>query len=1110
MRKLTLLLALIGFIGLQGVFAQTSVTGTVSDADNGGTLPGVSVLVKGTSIGTVTDMDGKYNLQVPEDATALVFSFVGMETQEVTYTGQTTIDVGLNASALNLDEVVVTALGVSREKKSLGYATQEVDGDELNKVSRDNFINSMSGKVAGVQIKNNTNMGGSSNIIIRGNTSLTQNNQVLFVVDGIPVDNSNTNNDGQTTGRTGFDYGSAASDINPDDIESINVLKGAAASALYGSRAGNGVIMITTKKGKKTTDGSTRIGVNINSSVTVGMVDKTTFPKYQTNYGAGYGPYYSGGDYPGLEEIDVDGDGTAELVVPFTEDASQGQLFDESLNVVQWDYFDPNSPNYHKETPWKSAENGPEYFLSNSLTLKNSVDVNGGSDVSTFRIAYTNLHQTGIMPNSSLDKNSFNFSGSYDILKNLKVSAGANYYKTNGKGRNHTGYSENIMSMFRQWFQTNVDMKDLEAAYEANNRNVTWNRTAWNDPSPIYWDNSYFQRYESYQTDERNRLVGFFQADWKINEYLDLMARASIDTYNELQEARKAVGSISNEFGVGTTRASGTDETSGYSRFTRQFMETNYDLRLDFHKDFGEDINLSAFIGTNIRRNSIDQVYASTNGGLIVPDLYALGNSNSMLAPEEDYFIKGVNGYYVAASLGYKNMAYLDATYRMDISSTLPSNDWMYGYYSISGSFLISEVVEADWMQLGKIRLNYATVGNDAPYLSLFDTYDKLPSYSGNPMFSVPGTTNNSALKPETTGALEAGFEFTTFQSRLGFDFAYYKTNTKDQIMPVAVSTATGYSRKYFNAGEIQNQGFEIALRGTPVKTNDFRWDINLNFSKNQNEVLSLYDEGGQTVENLQLARLQGGVTINARVGEPYGAIQGTDYTYSPSGAKIVNSSGYYVKSATSDKILGNINPDFNMGLNNAFSYKDFSFSFLIDWQKGGSIFSLDQYYGLGTGLYEETDYTNDLGNPVRSDVVMNDDGSYASNSGGLVLEGVIEILDDNGDVTGYETNTTRVAGGDYRVFGWSRNPNAAFIYEANYIKLREAAITYTMPRTIMDKTFIHGASFSLVGGNLWIISKDLPHADPEASQGSGNIQGWQAGVMPSLRTIGFNVKLQF
>jgi len=1085
MRKLTLLLALIGFIGLQGVFAQTSVTGTVSDTDNGGTIPGVNVQVKGTSIGTMTDMDGKYNLQVPEDATSLVFSFVGMETQEVAYTGQTTIDVGMVANALNLDEVVVTALGVSREKKSLGYATQEVDGDELNKVSRDNFVNSLSGKVAGVQVKSSTNMGGSSNVIIRGSSSITQNNQALFVVDGIPYDNATANSTAQESGGSGFDYGNAAADINPDDIESINVLKGAAATALYGSRAANGVIMITTKKGQKTTDGSTRIGIDISSNVTVGMIDKSTFPTYQTEYGAGYGPYYSGGDHPGLSEGEIDG--VNQLYVPFTEDASFGEKFDPNLMVVQWDYFDESSPNYKKASPWTNAEHGPIDFFDNSLTLKNTVAVSGGTDKSTFRLAYTNMHQKGILPNSDLDKNNFSINATHDLLDNLKFSTSATYNRTNAKGRNHTGYSENIMSSFRQWFQTNVDLLDQKRAYEYQNQNVTWNRKSPTNPDPIYWDNPYFQRYESYQTDQRDRLTAFFQMDWTINDYLSLMARTSVDTYDELQEERKQIGSIANRFGTGRL-----DETSGYSRFDRKFTEVNYDVKLDFQKDFSEDFNLHAFAGFNIQRNTIDEVFASTNGGLIAPSIWALSNSVNPNTPIENLYKKGVNGYYIAASAAYKNMLYLDLTYRRDVSSTLPKADWGYGYYSVAGSFIFSELVEADWMQFGKVRISYAQVGNDAPYLSLFDTYTGQTGWQGTGLFSVNSTKNNEFLMPEISDEFEAGLAMNLFNNRVGIDFAWYNKSTVNQIMPVTVTTATGYSSVWKNAGTVANKGIELALRGTILKNNKFSWDVMLNYSRNRNEVVELYGD----LKNLQLARLQGGVTINARVGEPYGTIQGTDYTYAPDGQILIDESGYPIKSATSDKVIGDVNPDYNMGLNNSFTYGNIGFSFLLDYQKGGSIFSLDQWYGRGTGMYEETAFTNDLGNPVRNTL---DDG------GGYIIEGVVEQADGT-----YAANTTRVAGNKYHAFGWKHNPNAAMVYDATYLKLREVALTYTMPRKIMDKTFIHGASFSLVGGNLWIISKELPHADPEASQGAGNIQGWQSGVMPALRTIGFNVKLQF
>ncbi len=390
-------------------------------------------------------------------------------------------------------------------------------------------------------------------------------------------------------------------------------------------------------------------------------------------------------------------------------------------------------------------------------------------------------------------------------------------------------------------------------------------------------------------------------------------------------------------------------------------------------------------------------------------------------------------------------------------------------------------------MQLGKFRLGYAEVGNDAPWGSIKDTYDQNPVWAGTALFSVPNTKNNATLKPERTKSIETGLEMYFLQKRLGFDLAIYKMNTVDQIMPVAVSFGTGYLSKYVNAGEIENRGIEIMLFGTPVVNQNFKWDITINWSRNVNEVKSLADG----VDNLQLSDLQGGVTINARVGEPYGTIQGTDYVYL-NGEKVVGDNGYYLKSPTSDIVLGNINPDWMGGINNRFTYKNWAFSFLIDWQQGGSIFSLDMYYGLGTGIYEETVFTNDLGNPVRNSI---------SDGGGLVLPGVKE------DGT---PNDVRVAGNDYRVFGWSRNPNGAFIYDATYVKLREAVLTYSLPASTLDKTFLNGVSFSLVGSNLWILAKDLPHADPETSQGSGNVQGWQSGVMPSTRNIGLTVNLNF
>lgn len=689
------------------------------------------------------------------------------------------------------------------------------------------------------------------------------------------------------------------------------------------------------------------------------------------------------------------------------------------------------------------------------------------------------------MPNSELNRNNFNFSGSHDVLDNLTLSASANVINTNTKGRNHTGYSDNIMSSFRQWWQTNVDMNEQQDLYDQSGTNATWNRLSEDNADPIYWDNFYWSRFENYQTDERNRIIGYVMADWQITDYISLMGRVSMDQYSLLQEERKAIGSVSGEFGVGRP-----DVRSGYARFNRSFMETNVDIMANYNKNITEDISLQALIGVNLRKTTIDDVYASTNGGLIVPDLYSLGNSVSpMLAPEENLSEIGVNGIFGSASLGYKNMVYLDLTIRRDVASTLPEDANSYIYPSVSTSFVFSELLEANWLSFGKVRLNYAEVGNAAGFARLTDTYDQNTSFNGNALFSLPNSKNNAELKPERSKSFEVGLAMTFLQNRLGFDVAYYKTNTVDQLMPVAVSYTTGYSTKYINAGEMENKGIELMLNGTPMKGDNFRWDVNLNWAQNKSLVVSLADG----VDNLQLARLQGGVTINARVGEAYGTIQGTDFVTDASGNKVVGSNGYYLKTATSDQILGDINPDWIGGLNNRFSYKNWAFSFLIDWQEGGSVFSLDQYYGLGTGLYAETVFTNDLGNPVRNDM---------SDGGGLVLPGVKE----DGSV-----NDIRVSGNDYRVFGWSKNPNAAFVYSASYVKLREVVLTYSLPAKMMeDSKIFTGVSFSLVGSNLWILYKELPHADPEASQGAGNIQGWQSGAMPATRNVGFSVNLQF
>lgn len=1091
MKRFALIFAFLVLACMPVLHAQTvQIVGTVTSSEDGNAVPGVSVIVKGTTIGTTTDLDGKYSLNVPSNAQTIVFSFVGLKSQEIAIGGRTNIDVVLESDVVGLEEVVVTALGVSRAKKSLGYSVQEVKGDEVNSVKNNDFAQSLSGKVAGLQIKSNTNFGGSTNIIVRGASSLTGNNQALFVIDGIPIDNTILNSSYQKTGGHGFDYGNTSADINPNDVESISVLKGAAATALYGSRAANGVILVTTKKGLR----GKALGVSYSGNFTLGVMDKSTFPKYQKEYGAGYGlDWYSESDHPGLEFYDWNGDGTDDYNVPTYEDASMGEKFDPSLKVYQWNSFTPGLDTYGKALPWVAAKHDPSDFFNKAYSYSNSFDVTGGGEKATFRFSYQNLTQTGIMPNSHLDKNNFSLTGTYEITKKIKVTSFANYVNTKTKGRNSTGYSGNILSSFRQWWEMNVDVVDLKNAYDKLGTNATWNVNSPDDLTPAYWDNPYWDRYRNYETDGRDRFIGYAKVDWEATNFMTITARAAIDNYSYIQEERRAVGSIAEAFGVGLN-----DASSGYSARQGNFSELNFDLMANFKKDFSENLNLTGLIGTNIRKRAESSVWTSTNGGLAVPDIYSLANTKSPLElPVENASKAQVNGYFANASLGIANMLYFEGSVRVDQSSTLPTDNNTYVYPSLSASFVFNKFFSPNVLSLGKLRVNYAEVGNDAPFASLYDVYYQAFPFNGNGVAYSSTTKMNPELKSERTKSLETGLTLNFLDNRIGLDIAVYDNRTVDQIMPAAVSYATGYSYKYVNSGEVSNKGVELMLNLTPVKINDFSWDIALNWAKNKSKVVSL----AEGVDNLQLADLQGGVTINARVGEPLGTIQGTDYVYYKNIKKPENriiEDGIYQVTATSDQVIGNVNPDWTAGFRNSFKYKNFDLSFLIDWKKGGDLFSLDLWYGTSTGLYPETAGLNDLGNPLRNYVTGD-----ASKDGGLILQGVLP------DGTKNNVRSDQM-GTYYTPVGSAYAPNKMFIYDASYVKLRELTLTYRLPKTLLTGSFISDISFGIVCSNLWIIHKNLPYADPETTQGAGNIQGWQSGVMPSTKNFGFTLNVNF
>lgn len=994
-------------------------------------------------------------------AVVLSSSFAVVSAQTVRDTANTT----------DIEGVVVTALGIKREKKSLGYASQEIKASALSDgtTNTGNIAAQLSGKIAGLNVNTNSNFGGSSNLVIRGVKTLTGGNP-LIVIDGSPVNNSSTYDS-----KSMVDYGNALSDINQEDIESINVLKGAAASALYGERGLNGVIVITTKNGKGKDDGSW--GVTLSSTVQAGFVDKSTFPEYQNRYGAGYTQAFS----------TKAADGTP--YANFSSDASWGPKFDPNLLVYQWDSFDPTSPNYGKATPWVAAKNGPITFFNNPITYTNTVTLEKGQKGKNISFTYDNMMSDGLMPNSELTKNTFSLKVNYDLNEKLHTSFFSTMTLQDTKGRSITGYSDNAMSGFRQWWQTNVDLKAQQDSYfrnaaiasAANNYgNVSWNRKSASNGGAAYWNNPYFQAYQNYTSDSRLRNFSYAQVTYDLLPSVSVTGKVSYDRSNLLAENRLAVGSIAQVFG-----ASQNNATSGYGRYDVTRTETNYDLMANYKFDITDNINISGVLGGNIRRNTFSDIYASTEGGLVVPGIYALGNSvKSPLAPLENQYTTQTNSGYVTASVDFYKIFYLDGTWRIDQSSTLPVANNTFNYPSVTGALILSELLDTkNWMNFWKVRANYAEVGGTADPYQLTNYYQSAGIFTNANkenvgIYSSILSQANANLKPQRSKEFEVGTELHFFNDRITADFAYYKTKTIDQILPLTVSASTGYTSKVINAGRIDNTGFEVQLGLVPIKTNDFTWNIDANWSKNKNEVVDLYPG----VTNYLLNSFQGGVSINARVGEPWGTLVGSDYVYLNGQRVIDPETGIY--QLANNKIIGNTTPDWIGGIRNSFNYKGFTLSFLIDMRKGGDIFSTDMYYGMDTGLYKESAL-----------------GSYRDQN--VILPGVLPDGTPNNIELSQQTTGSN--------YGYETQPASEFVYDGSFIKLREASVGYSLPKSLLSGTFLTDAKISIVGRNLWIIHKNLPYADPESTVGGGiRSYGWSIGSLPTTRDIGVNVTLKF
>ncbi|ELY1990935.1 SusC/RagA family TonB-linked outer membrane protein [Flavobacterium psychrophilum] len=1080
-RFLVLLFALISQLALA---QEKNATGVVTDA-SGLPLPGVNVVVKGTTRGASTSFDGTFKIQA-QQGEILVFSFMGMNTVERPATKG--MAVKLNDESTKLADVVVTALGIKRDKKSLGYATQEIKGNLVREGGNTgNVLSALSGKSAGLQIVNSGNFGGASSVVVRGMKSIQGNNQALIVIDGVAVNNSNN-----SSAYSSYDSGNTASDVNPNDIESINVLKGAAASALYGERASAGVIIITTKKGKSE-NGDNKWGVTFNSEAQIGNIDKSTFATYQKKYGAGYGTNNYGA--LGLDDNDVNGDGIIDHVAPTYDDASLGAQFDPNLSVYQWNAFDPTSPNFGKATPWVAGANDPSTFFETAITTSNSLTIEKGNENSSIVINYNNYNTTGVLPNSSQKKNTLSSRFSYKVNEKLTSNVYTSLTFQNTIGRNTVGYNDNIISGFRQWWQTNVDISEQKDAYfRSGGQNISWNIKGYNKPTEFnkanFWNNPYFDRYQNYQSDDRTRFFGYASLIYKLNKVINVTGRVSTDFWNQKDENRLADGSVAQLFGISQLSVS-----SGYFLANSSRSETNVDLFADYNKKFENKFSLGGLLGTNYRRNNYNIASTSTENGLIIPGLYAIRNSAGKTLPtQETQQTSSLGSAYAQLTLGYNDTYFLEGTSRFDKSSTLPKGSNVYFYPSVSGSIILSNLLKKDWLSFAKLRGNWAQVGKTALSYGIDDTNNIVGVTNLQvPVVSPRTFKNNANLKPEISTEIEAGLEAKFLNKRVGFDVSIYKTNSVNQIIRTDISSASGYAQKWINAGELENKGIELQLNLVPVKTNNFSWDISMNWGKNENKVIKLTDG----VTNLLLGTAVGSVTFNATEGEAYGTIKGTDYVYSPNGDRVINpSTGRYVITASKNNVLGNIMPDWTGSIRNNLTYKNVNLSFLIDGQKGGSIYSGDMFYGTDSGLYEST-------LDIREQ--------------GYVLPGVNATANPNV----FNTNTTAITAANRPENSGSINASAnysnkEFIYDASFIKIREASLNIRLPKKWFSNKI--DASFGIFGRNLGILYKKIPFADPESGtstantsvQGNNLSRGYSIGAMPTVRTIGGSFTLKF
>lgn len=1032
------------------------VSGRVTSPDNE-VLPGVNVVIKGANTGTVTKADGTYQLTLPADAKTLVFSFIGYKSVDVAIDARTTIDVKLEADQTNLNEVVVTANAIVREKKELGYAVSTVQGAEFTKARDPNVLNSLAGRVAGVRISQQSGTpGGSTRVMIRGANSLSSASEPLFVVDGVPISNSSFAGSETDIVTGGVDVGNRAGDLNPDDIESMNVLKGAAASALYGSRARNGVIVITTKRGKV---GAKKMNVTVNSSYRTDNALRV--PDLQTEFAQGnlgvYNPQLGNGWGPAVTSI-------------------TGPIQDYKGETVQRLNVFPQN--------WRN-------FFVTGHTLINSASIDGANEQGDYRVGFTNLRQTGIVPGSELGRNTIAINAGRKITDKLTSRAWLNYVRTTSDGRPQQGSNTtNIISTILSGLPVTVDINELRNNLFATSTQAV--PPGWTGDLARSIDlngvqnNPYFVTTFNRFSNSVDRLYGGTSLSLDVAPWFNVTARAGTDFFAENRRSttrRGTRGRLNGQF----------DTNEIYER------ELQTDLIGTVTRPIGTNWTFKGIVGHQFNQRTIRRSRVLSDG-LNIDQLYTFANAQSNVA-SNFYSRREIFGAYGDFSFDYRNFLFLNVTGRNDWSSTLPVENNSYFYPSASVSFVLSEafpnlgIIKRDILSYAKIRANYANVGSDEDPYQLAFTYNPLTQasdiYTFNILYPIGGASAFGAtnvlpptnLRPQQQTSYEFGTELKFFGGRVGLDLTYYRNLNYDQIISIAVPQSTGYSARRLNVGEISNTGVEAMLTVTPLKTRSgFRWDAAVNFNRNRNRVESLAP--GLT-EFVTTSGDGFGIFVVARPGETFN-IQGVGWLRDPAGNIVINPTTG-LRTPGPRKLLGNIYPDWTMGINNSFSYKGLDVSFLIDMRKGGVVNSQTVGIVRGSGLAAETAVNNRT--PfIDPGVIRNTDGTFRPND--KTVASVQQYWSQLDNSVSPENNT----------------------FDGSYTKLREVRIAYSLPRTLVGKTPFGNIAVGLEGRNLWIIKSNVPHIDPEANVlGTGIIgEGLERGSIPSSRSIGANLRFTF